>query len=300
MTRRVIQTGQVIVLGNEAPDWLRVQPDVELVEPDGAFPIFDLDDDTVVVTLHTETVTPATVDVVRRLLDAGVGITSVRSLAKSRYRIASLEGATEVPKAAGLFGRIVSRTIDIVGAIFGCLLLFVLLPFVAVAIWLDDRGPVLFKQERIGPDKRPFRIVKFRTMEIDAERAGPRWAEADDDRVTRVGAVLRKYRIDEFPQFINVLKGDMSLIGPRPERPAFVELLEQHVPQYDVRHSVRPGMTGWGTLNVGYGNSVKAKYLTHQYDMFHLIHRTLRFDIEILFKTTKLVLTAPSTIDHMS
>jgi lipopolysaccharide/colanic/teichoic acid biosynthesis glycosyltransferase len=288
----------VLVLGHEVPEPLKGQTDVHLVDPEASFPVPDPDDESVLVTLNLPTVTPAVVDSVCRLLDAGVGITSVRHLAKSRYRIASLEGTVELPRPRGILARALSRTLDVVVAALGCLVLVPLVPLIAMAVWLDDRGPVFFLQERLGRDRHPFTIVKFRTMRADAESSGARWADADDDRVTRVGAVLRRYRVDELPQFWNVLCGSMSLIGPRPERPEFVALLEERIPRYDVRHSVRPGMTGWGTVNVGYGNSVGTKYLTHQYDMFHILHRTMRFDLEILAKTAKLVLTSPSTIDH--
>jgi lipopolysaccharide/colanic/teichoic acid biosynthesis glycosyltransferase len=289
----------VIVLGRDLPDFLKGRPDVQLVDPDGTFHVPDSHDERVMVTLHLPTVTtPGALDAVRRLLDAGIGITSPQRLAKDRYRVASLEGPLDVPPAAGAFSRLTSRAIDIVGSALGCLLLLPLLPLVAIAIRAEGRGPIFFRQERVGRGGTVFRIAKFRTMRTDAESAGARWACAADDRVTNVGAFLRRYRIDELPQLLNVLKGDMSLIGPRPERPEFVPLLEERIPRYDVRHSVRPGMTGWGTVNVGYGNTIDAKYLTHQYDMFHLGHRTIRFDLEILIRTAKLVLTAPASIDH--
>jgi lipopolysaccharide/colanic/teichoic acid biosynthesis glycosyltransferase len=288
----------VLVLGHEIPEPLRGQTDIQLVDPETAFPVPDPDDESVLVTVNLPTATPAAVDSVRRLLEAGVGITSVRHLAKSRYRIASLEGTVEVPRPPGFLARAWSRTLDVVVATLGILVLVPLVPLIALAVWLDDRGPVFFLQQRLGRDRRPFTIVKFRTMRTDAEPSGARWADAQDDRVTRVGTILRRYRVDELPQFWNVLCGSMSLIGPRPERPEFLALLEERIPRYDVRHSVRPGMTGWGTVNVGYGNSVGAKYLTHQYDMFHLLHRTMRFDLEILARTAKLVLTSPSAIDR--
>jgi lipopolysaccharide/colanic/teichoic acid biosynthesis glycosyltransferase len=110
--------------------------------------------------------------------------------------------------------------------------------------------------------------------------------------------LLRRYRIDELPQLANVLKGEMSLVGPRPERPEFVALLREEIPRYDDRLRVRPGMTGWGTLNVGYGNSIESKYVTHQYDAFHLAHRTIWFDLGILVRTAKLLLTSARTMDH--
>ncbi len=292
------QHGTVIVLGRDLPDFLRGRPDVKLIDPDGVVHIPDARSEDVTVTMHLPTISPNVLDVVRRLLDAGIGITSPHLLAKHRYRVASLEGPAEPPRALGRPTRFATRALDIVVSALGCFLLLVFLPLIAAAIRINSRGPIFYTQERVGRRGKRFRIVKFRTMYDDAETAGARWAIAGDDRVTRVGAFLRRYRIDELPQFVNVLKGDMALIGPRPERPEFVPLLREHIPRYDVRHSIRPGMTGWGTVNVGYGNSVEAKYLTHQYDVFHMVHRTMRFDLEILLRTAKLVLTAHRSIDH--
>jgi lipopolysaccharide/colanic/teichoic acid biosynthesis glycosyltransferase len=134
-------------------------------------------------------------------------------------------------------------------------------------------------------------------MKTDAETTGPAWATLRDDRITKVGAFLRRYKIDELPQFMNVVIGQMSIVGPRPERAAFAETLRKFVPGYDVRHRVRPGLTGWGTLRVGYGNSVEAKYLTHQYDMYHLKHRTLRLDAEIMARSVYAIITGPERRD---
>jgi lipopolysaccharide/colanic/teichoic acid biosynthesis glycosyltransferase len=127
-------------------------------------------------------------------------------------------------------------------------------------------------------------------MRPNAEDTGPMWATLRDERVTRVGAFLRRLKLDELPQFINVLLGQMSIVGPRPERPVFVETLRRLVPHYDARHSVRPGLTGWGTVKVGYGNSVEAKYLTHQYDLYQLRHRTIAFDLEIILRSVTAIL----------
>jgi lipopolysaccharide/colanic/teichoic acid biosynthesis glycosyltransferase len=168
------------------------------------------------------------------------------------------------------------------------------MPFVAAAIWLEDRGPVFYSQDRLGRDGRVFRLIKLRTMRADAEADGPSWATSDDERTTWVGRMLRRTKIDEFPQFINVLLGHMTLIGPRPERPVFVELLRAAVPHYDLRHTVRPGLTGWGTVKIGYGNSIQTKQLTHQYDMYHLRHRNLWFDLEILIRTIPCILDTDS------
>jgi lipopolysaccharide/colanic/teichoic acid biosynthesis glycosyltransferase len=181
--------------------------------------------------------------------------------------------------------RALIRTLDLLIGAIGIAIFLVLLPFVAAAIWVEDRGPVFYVQERLGRRGKPFVLFKFRSMRTDAENTGPMWATLRDERVTRVGAVLRKSKIDELPQFINVLAGHMSVVGPRPERTVFVETLRRLIPYYNLREAVRPGLTGWGTVKVGYGNSVEAKYLTHQYDLFHMKRRTLTFDLEIMVRS---------------
>jgi lipopolysaccharide/colanic/teichoic acid biosynthesis glycosyltransferase len=286
------------VLGRQLPDFLEGRPEVHLFDPEHGVDALRAVEGPVQVTLHLPSATPDVIEAVLQLLDAGIGIQSPHKLARDRYRMTTLDGPVELPAVIGAFSRFLIRLLDVLVASLGCLLLAMILPFVGLATWLEDRGPVLYFQERVGRDGKTFKIAKLRTMSVSAEDHGPVWAVAGDDRITRVGAVLRRFRLDEVPQFVNVLKGDMALIGPRPERPEFVGLLREHIPHYDVRHSVRPGMTGWGTVNVGYGNTVKAKYLTHQYDMFHLLHRSLAFDIEIFARTARLLFTAPSSIDH--
>ena len=186
----------------------------------------------------------------------------------------------------------VKRCFDLVVAL---LLLLVFMPIMivtAVLILLEDGAPIFYAQERVGLGGRVFRVVKFRSMRRDAERDGkPRWASANDDRVTRIGKVIRKLRIDELPQLFNVLRGDMSLVGPRPERPFFVEQLTEQIPFYAVRHCVKPGVTGWAQVRYQYGASVDDAAEKLQYDLYYVKNHTLVLDTLVLFETVRVVLT---------
>ena len=184
----------------------------------------------------------------------------------------------------------VKRLID-----FGvsALILLVTLPVTALsalAIRLDTPGPVFFKQERIGKDGLVFVLWKFRSMRQDSEKNGPKWAEKNDPRVTRVGKWLRRLRIDEIPQLYNVFRGEMSLIGPRPERPEFVQDLEKQIPYYGIRHSVRPGITGWAQVNYRYGASVEDALRKLEYDLYYIKNMSLFLDFRIILKTIGVVL----------
>ncbi len=162
---------------------------------------------------------------------------------------------------------------------------------VAILIKLDSCGPVLFSQERVGFRGRVFRLFKFRTMRLDAEAEGvPQWATEDDPRVTRVGRFLRQARLDEIPQIWNVLLADMSFVGPRPERPYFVEMLREKLPYYDERHSVRPGITGWAQIHYHYGATVEDALEKLQYDLFYIKNLSLFLDLAVVFQTGKIVL----------
>ena len=159
-------------------------------------------------------------------------------------------------------------------------------------IALESRGPVFYKQERVGTAGRVFKVLKFRSMRADAERDGkPRWAAAQDDRVTRVGRVIRTFRIDEIPQLFNVLKGEMSLVGPRPERPFFVGQLTETLPYYAVRHSLKPGITGWAQVKYQYGATLEDSREKLEYDLFYVKNHCLSLDLLILFKTVAVVLS---------
>lgn len=164
----------------------------------------------------------------------------------------------------------------------------------AIAIKLDSPGPVFYQQERVGQYNRPFHIIKFRSMRTDAEKNGPVWAAEGDARVTRVGRWLRKLRIDELPQLINVLRGEMSFIGPRPERPAFVALLEESIPYFAQRHLVKPGITGWAQVRSQYCASVEEARERHQYDLYYIKNQSPLLDALILLETVRVVFTGKS------
>jgi sugar transferase (PEP-CTERM system associated) len=187
--------------------------------------------------------------------------------------------------------RLLKRALDIFCALLGGALFLPFLPFVALAIRLDSPGPILFRQERVGEREKPFHLFKFRTMRQDAEKGtGAVWAQKDDPRVTRLGRFLRKSRIDEIPQLYNVLIGDMSLVGPRPERPEFVEQLKKVIPYYSERHFVKPGVTGWAQVRYPYGASVEDAVEKLRYDLYYIKNLSVAFDIMIIFETVKVVL----------
>ncbi|HEY8510118.1 MAG TPA: TIGR03013 family XrtA/PEP-CTERM system glycosyltransferase [Steroidobacteraceae bacterium] len=185
-----------------------------------------------------------------------------------------------------------SRLLDLVAS---SVILTIGLPVMlatAIAIKIEDgwRAPVLYRQERVGLGGRTFRLLKFRSMQVDAEIDGqPRWASKRDSRVTRVGAVIRKFRIDELPQILNVLRGDMSFVGPRPERPEFVSELSQKIPYYVQRHCVKPGITGWAQLCYPYGSSEQDALEKLQYDLYYIKNNSLLFDLTILVQTAEVV-----------
>jgi len=183
------------------------------------------------------------------------------------------------------------RSLDLVVSFVALILCLPLFAVVAVAIWLETGTPILFRQERTGWHGHSFRMLKFRSMRNDAEEEGPRWAADKDDRVTRVGKWIRKYRIDELPQAINVLRGEMSIVGPRPERPEFVSMLEDQVPFYGLRHSVRPGITGWAQVKYQYGGSIEETKTKLEYDLFYIKHLSVVLDLAVMFETAKVMLS---------
>lgn len=183
------------------------------------------------------------------------------------------------------------RFSDIVLSAIGMVVLMPLYAAIALAVKLDSRGPVLYRQERIGLHKKPFKIIKFRTMKTDAEADGPALSSANDPRITRVGKVLRKYRLDEFPQFWNVLRGDMSLVGPRPERAYFINQIVERAPHYTLIHQVRPGITSWGMVKHGYASTVDDMIKRMRYDILYIENISLQVDLKILFYTVNTVIT---------
>ncbi|HVB98379.1 MAG TPA: TIGR03013 family XrtA/PEP-CTERM system glycosyltransferase [Candidatus Dormibacteraeota bacterium] len=183
------------------------------------------------------------------------------------------------------------RILSVVVSLFGLLLSLVLLPWIALAIKLSSPGPLLYRQKRVGRNGATFDCYKFRTMRADAEAdTGPTWAGDDDPRITRVGRYLRKARLDEIPQLWNVLRGDMNFVGPRPERPEFVDWLCQEIPYYNLRHIVLPGITGWAQINYSYGASLEESKEKLCYDLYYVKNMSLTLDLMIMFRTFKTVL----------
>lgn len=182
----------------------------------------------------------------------------------------------------------VRRLFDIVLAVAGLAAAMPILVIFSIAIKMDSKGTVFYRQERVGAKGRYFQLLKLRTMEMDAEKDGPRWAGINDPRVTRIGKFLRKTRIDELPQLINVLKGDMSMIGPRPERPVFTEMFNQRTPGFIKRLAVKPGLTGWAQVNGGYDSTPEEKLA---YDLEYIRKRSFFFDMKIILLTFKVVIT---------
>jgi len=187
--------------------------------------------------------------------------------------------------------RLMKRTIDLALALVMMTLAVPLMALTALAIRLGDGSPVLYRQERVGESGRLFVLSKFRSMRKDAEQAGrPIWAKDGDDRITRVGRVIRKTRLDELPQLWNVIRGDMSFVGPRPERPFFVEQLSRAIPFYQQRHAVKPGITGWAQVKYRYGSSLEDAMEKLRYDLYYIKHLSVIFDLTIVFDTVKVVL----------
>ena len=190
----------------------------------------------------------------------------------------------------GGFRTAIKRLFDLVTSIVLLIVAAPVMVLTALAIVLDSPGPVIYRQDRVGLRGRTFKCLKFRSMTVDAERDGvARWAQKNDARVTRVGAFIRKYRIDELPQLISVLRGEMSLVGPRPERPEFVRRLQAEIPFYDIRHSVKPGVTGWAQVRYTYGASMDDARKKHQYDLYYVKNHSLFLDLLVLIETVSVV-----------
>ncbi len=185
----------------------------------------------------------------------------------------------------------VRRELSVVFSLIGFILTLPLFPLIMFAIRLDSSGPVLYTQTRVGKNGRLFKLVKFRTMRQDAEAAnGPQWAVDNDPRVTRVGKFLRSLRLDKIPQLWCVLKGDMAIVGPRPERPEFIEMLSKEIPYYGVRHAMRPGLTGWAQIKYRHVSTVEDAREELQYDLFYIKNASIGLDLLIMVQTIKTVL----------
>jgi exopolysaccharide biosynthesis polyprenyl glycosylphosphotransferase len=191
---------------------------------------------------------------------------------------------------------LLKRAVDVVLSSVMITLSWPLMLATAIAVRVDSQGPILFRQERVGRDGLPFTLLKFRSMRADAEAVtGPVWAVEDDPRITRAGRFIRRSRLDELPQLFNVLAGQMSLVGPRPERPVFVEELAKRIPYFRQRHIVKPGLTGWAQINYRYGASFEDAVQKLQYDLFYIKNQSLLFDLSILFNTVKIVILRKGT-----
>lgn len=181
---------------------------------------------------------------------------------------------------------VLHRLVALVGLIFSLPVMLVTIVFIK----LESKGPVFYKQERVGKGGQTFMVLKFRSMRTDAEKDGPRWATTDDERITQVGRFIRKVRIDELPQFWNILRGDMNFVGPRPERPHFVSQLAKEIPYYEQRHLIAPGLTGWAQIKYPYGASIEDARRKLEFDLYYIKNQSLLMDAMILFETVKTVL----------
>jgi exopolysaccharide biosynthesis polyprenyl glycosylphosphotransferase len=234
-------------------------------------------------------------DLARQLLrcqEAGIQITSLAVLyeqALHRVPVRHLGPTWIVTNVLSMPGRdgspLAKRLMDIAVALLLAILGIVLAPVLALAVLLESGRPVLYRQVRLGRGGRPFVLTKFRTMYQDAERNGAQWSTVSDPRLTMVGRVLRRSRLDELPNLFAVLRGDLSMVGPRPERPEFVALLEDQVPFYRARLAATPGLTGWAQINHEYGDSIEDAASKLEYDLYYIKHQSLRFDITILART---------------
>ncbi len=213
-----------------------------------------------------------------------------------RVPILSLEAdwvlRTFVDQARGsIFYEMGKRILDVVGALVGLFAMMVVFPFIFILMVIDDGFPIFYGQTRAGRGGALFEILKFRTMRRDAEADGePQWAQEGDTRATRIGRILRKTHLDELPQFLNVLRGEMSLVGPRAERPELIELFQKHIPFYRARLLVKPGITGWAQVNFGYAANIEETTIKLEYDLYYIKHRSILLDLLILLRTPATVL----------
>lgn len=202
----------------------------------------------------------------------------------------NLQSVLPLDRTRGPSYLMVKRAFDIIVGTVGAALALLIAPVVMLTQRWESRGPLFYRQVRVGRHGHPFVLLKFRTMRPDAEIDGPRWATVDDPRITRSGRWMRRLHLDEIPQTFNILRGDMSLVGPRPERPEFVEQLDQTIPFYRARHAVRPGLTGWAQVNFGYASSVEDSLVKLQFDLYYLKHMSLFLDLFIALQTLGMLL----------
>lgn len=191
---------------------------------------------------------------------------------------------------SNIYNTSLKRVIDVGLSIFGLILTLPIIILTMIIIKLESRGPVFYRQIRVGYNEEHFEILKFRSMRVNAEKDGAVWAKKNDDRITFFGRFIRKVRIDEIPQLINILRGEMSIVGPRPERPEFVGMLSEKIPYYSLRHMVKPGLTGWAQINYPYGASIEDAQEKLKYDLYYIRHLTMKLDLFIILKTARTVL----------
>jgi exopolysaccharide biosynthesis polyprenyl glycosylphosphotransferase len=240
----------------------------------------------------TSVPTPAEVEAIARLRARGVRVTSAAALTMEVARRLPAELLPE-EWVLDVFERLdrstgtetVKRIIDLVAASIGITVFAILVPLLYVAVKIDSRGPFFFVQERIGIGGQPFSMFKIRTMKVQAPDAEARWAGSSDARITRLGSLLRLTRLDEFPQFLNVLKGDMSIVGPRPEQPALIADLQARLPTFHFRHLVKPGITGWAQIQHGYAGSVDESVVKLAHDLYYVRNYSVRLDLDIMLRT---------------
>jgi exopolysaccharide biosynthesis polyprenyl glycosylphosphotransferase len=244
-----------------------------------------------------DAITDCTRDALRKSKRSGASVIKYANFYERETGRVDLTNSTEdwsricTLQKKGLLVGIFQRAFDICISLLAFAVAAPVMLLAAIAIKLEDGGPVLFRQERVGLGGRNFTLVKFRSMHVNAEGDGaPTWAEHNDPRITRAGYFIRKLRIDELPQFWNVIKGDMSFIGPRPERPYFVRQLAEVIPYYDFRHCVRPGLTGWAQVSFRYSASFEDARIKTAYDLYYVKHRGILLDLIILMRTVVVVL----------
>ena len=252
----------------------------------------------VVAAYNSETITPELYHDLINLLETGFPIKEytqvfeemtyrvpVQFVGKDFYKYFPFS-RSNTNKLYLLYNRVFNLFFSLIGLVFA----LVLLPFIYLGNLIGNPGSLFYKQERVGKNGETFQIIKFRTMVMDAEANGAVWATVNDSRITPFGKFLRRTRLDELPQFINILKGEMNMIGPRPERPYFVRELSQVIPFYETRHIIRPGITGWAQVNVRYGSTVDDSLLKLQYDLYYIKHRSFFLDLNIIIKTISAVI----------
>ncbi|MDE7468135.1 MAG: sugar transferase [Muribaculaceae bacterium] len=265
-------------------------------DPDIVDKIAALHPDAVILTSEADEVNN-TMKLFAKLYPLGCSIhvsPNIYSMITSRTRITNVAGeplinisaANMTPATANI-----KRLMDVVLSAAALILLSPVFAAVAIGVKLDSRGPVFYRQQRVGYHKRLFNIYKFRSMTVDAEAHGPALSSENDPRITRFGAVLRKYRLDELPQFWNVLRGDMSLVGPRPERPYFVEQIVKREPHYSLVHQVRPGLTSWGMVKFGYASSVDQMIERVPFDLLYIENVSIGIDLKIMFHTVNTIIS---------